>query len=474
MSGSRCIMGFEKDEHLFETEADMTSATSEHTPTAAPALGLASGDPTDTGHVYLCIDLKSFYASVECADLGLDPFTTNLVVADTSRGPGTICLALSPAIKACGLSGRPRLFQIPSNIRYRAIRPHMRRYMEVSAQIYGIYLRFIAKEDIHVYSVDECFIDATPYLTLYNTDGVGLARMLMDAVRAETGICATAGIGTNLFLAKVALDILAKHEESHIGILDGERFRRLIWRHRPITDIWQIGPGIARRLARYGVYDLAGVVAADEALLRREFGVNARHLIEHSRGIENCTIAQIQAYEPERHSISTGQVLARPYTTEEALTVLREMVDDALLDLVSKRLACGHVSLWVNYAWDPGEWDVATLRGGPHASISRKLVAHTCSRETLVEEIERMYAEAVDPARKVKRITLGLGDLVGEGAAELTLFTDVEAEAAERRLAQATLAVKGRFGKNALVRGRSLRSEATGIERNAQVGGHHA
>lgn len=431
-------------------------------------------DPSDTGHVYLCIDLKSFYASVECADLGLDPFKENLVVADTSRGPGTICLALSPAIKACGLSGRPRLFEIPPNIRYRAIRPHMRRYMEVSAQIYGIYLRFIAKEDIHVYSVDECFIDATPYLSLYGTDAMGLARMLMDAVRAETHICATAGIGTNLFLAKVALDILAKHEESHIGMLDGERFRRLIWYHRPITDIWQIGPGIARRLARYGVYDLAGVVLMDEPLLRREFGVNARHLMEHARGIENCSIEQIQTYEPERHSISTGQVLTRPYTTDEALTIVREMVDEAVLDLVGSRLACGHVSLWVGYEVDHAEWEIAMMRRGPHAATSHKLSAHTCSREALMGELERMYNDVVDPARKVKRLTIGFGDLVSQEEAEVTLFTDLEAEAAERRLAEAALAVKSRFGKNALVRGRSLRDEATGMERNAQVGGHHA
>lgn len=431
-------------------------------------------DPSDTGHVYLCIDLKSFYASVECADLGLDPFKENLVVADTSRGPGTICLALSPAIKACGLSGRPRLFEIPPNIRYRAIRPHMRRYMEVSAQIYGIYLRFIAKEDIHVYSVDECFIDATPYLSLYGTDAMGLARMLMDAVRAETRICATAGIGTNLFLAKVALDILAKHEESHIGMLDGERFRRLIWYHRPITDIWQIGPGIARRLARYGVYDLAGVVLMDEPLLRREFGVNARHLMEHARGIENCSIEQIQAYEPERHSISTGQVLTRPYTTDEALTIVREMVDETVLDLVGSRLACGHVSLWVGYEVDHAEWEIAMMRHGPHAATSHKLSAHTCSREALMGELERMYNDVVDPARKVKRLTIGFGDLVSQEEAEVTLFTDLEAEAAERRLAEAALAVKSRFGKNALVRGRSLRDEATGMERNAQVGGHHA
>ena len=223
-------------------------------------------DPTDTGRIYLCIDLKSFYASVECIDHGLDPFETDLVVADTSRGPGTICLALSPAIKAKGLSGRPRLFQIPNGIHYRAIRPHMKRYMEVSAQIYSIYLRFIAREDIHVYSIDECFIDATPYLSLYDTDGVGLARMLMDAVRTETGICATAGVGTNLFLAKVALDIQAKHEESHIGVLDGERFRAEIWHHRPITNIWQIGPNIARKLEWRNRAKLLAddVVGADE------------------------------------------------------------------------------------------------------------------------------------------------------------------------------------------------------------------
>lgn len=440
----------------------------------APRRTPAPTDPTDTGHVYLCIDLKSFYASVECADLGLDPFTTNLVVADTSRGPGTICLALSPAIKACGLSGRPRLFQIPKSIHYRAIRPHMRRYMEVSAQIYSIYLRFIAKEDIHVYSIDECFIDATPYLALYQTDGAGLARMLMDAVYAETRICATAGVGTNLFLAKVALDILAKHEPSHIGVLDGAAFRQKIWHHRPITDIWQVGPGIARRLARLGAYDLAGVVAIDGATLRREFGVNAVHLSEHARGIENCTIGQIQSYEPQQHSISVGQVLIRPYTADEALTVVREMVDEGVLDLIGKGLACGHVSLWAGYHMDALDWELAAAHRGPHAAASHKLLAHTSSREALMAEVERLFAEVVDPARKIKRLGIGFGALIPQGLAEPTLFANLEAEETERRLVATTLAVKQRFGKNAIIRGRSLREEATGRDRNAQVGGHHA
>ena len=431
-------------------------------------------DCADTGHVYLCIDLKSFYASVECVDRGLDPFTTNLVVADTSRGPGTICLALSPAIKACGVTGRPRLFQIPKNIPYRAARPRMKRYMEVSANIYTIYLRFIAKEDIHVYSIDECFIDATPYLSLYGTDGEGIATMLMDAVREQTGICATAGVGPNLFLAKVALDLFAKHEESHIGVLDAQSFRARAWHHRPITDIWQIGPGIARRLARLGAYDLAGVAALDHATLLREFGVNGQHLIDHAHGIEPCTIAEIQAYEPESSSISVGQVLTRPYTYEEALVVVREMVDEGTLELVGRRSACGHVSLWVGYAMEDIDWEVAARRQGPHAAASHKLSEHTNSRRTLERHIVRLYRQVVDPTRSIKRLSIGLGALAPEHTAELTLFTNVEAEASERRLAQATLEVKGRFGKNALIRGLNLREGATARERNEQVGGHHA
>lgn len=429
---------------------------------------------TQTGHQYLCIDLKSFYASVECADLGLDPFTTNLVVADTSRGSGTICLALSPAIKAAGVTGRPRLFQIPKDIPYKAVCPRMRRYMEVSAHIYSVYLRFIAKQDIHVYSIDECFIDATPYLALYHTDARGLARKLMDAVYEETHICATAGIGPNLFLCKVALDVFAKHEPSHIGQLDETSFKERIWHHRPITDIWQVGPGIARRLARLGAYDLAGVAALDEPTLYREFGVNAQHLIEHARGIEPCTIAQIQNYEPAQHSISAGQVLIRPYSASEALTVVLEMVDEIVLELVAKRLATGQLGLWVGYEMSQIDWELAARHQGPHGSISRKLLRHTYSREELMHEFELLFQDAINPAFKIKRLGLSAGALVAAQDSELTLFTNVEAERTERQLIETTLAVRNRFGKNALVRGRSFREEATGRERNAQVGGHHA
>lgn len=431
-------------------------------------------DPTQTGHTYLCIDLKSFYASVECADLGLDPFTTNLVVADTSRGSGTICLALSPAIKAAGVTGRPRLFQIPKDIPYRAVRPRMKRYMEVSAHIYSIYLRYLAKEDIHVYSIDECFLDVTPYLALYHTDARGMARMLMDAVYAETHICATAGIGPNLFLCKVALDIFAKHEPSHIGELDTQSFRERVWHHRPITDIWQVGPGIARRLARLGAYDLAGVATIDEATMYREFGINARHLMDHALGIEPCTIAQIQNYEPAQHSISAGQVLIRPYSAAEALTVVLEMVDEIVLELVAKRLAAGQVSLWIGYHMTQLDWELAARRQGPHGSASHKLSRHTYSREELMAEFKQLFLDTVDSTHKIKRLGLSAGGLVSARDSELTLFTDVDAEEEELRLVETTLAVRNRFGKNALVRGRSFRDEATGRERNAQVGGHHA
>lgn len=432
--------------------------------------------------VYLCIDLKSFYASVECADLGLDPFTTNLVVADTSRGPGTICLALTPAIKEQGLSGRPRLFQIPPDIRYRAVRPHMRRYMEVSAEICNIYQRFISPDDIHVYSIDECFIDATPYLSYYRrsaqeTDvdvGRRLAVMLMDTVQQETRICATAGVGPNLFLAKVALDVLAKHEPSHIGILDEKSFRQRIWHHRPITDIWQIGPGIAVRLARLGAHDLAGVAAIDNATLYREFGVNARHLIEHARGREPCTMAQIHGYRPASTSISVGQVLTRPYTYEEALVVVREMVDEAALQLAERGAACTQASLWVGYEMGHADWELVLHGHTPHAATSRKLAGPIQLRSELERVTVALFREAVSPTRRAKRIGLGFGGLVDERLAGQTLFDDVEAGEQERRLTATSVEIKRRFGKNALVRGLSFREGATARERNEQVGGHHA
>ena len=304
---------------------------------------------------YVCIDLKSFYASVECVDRGLDPLTANLVVADPDRTEKTICLAITPSMKALGLSSRCRVFEIPESVDYVMAKPRMQRYMEASADIYSIYLRFVSPEDVHPYSIDECFIDATPYLSLYRTSAREFAVMLMEAVLAETGVRATAGVGPNLFLAKVALDITAKHAEDCIGFLDQAEFERTIQTHRPITDIWNIGPGVARRLAKYAVYDLRGVCEMSEATLYREFGVNAEYLIDHAHGVEPCTIADIHAYEPSGHSLGNGQVLPCDYSFEEARDVLKEMVDQLVLDLVEKRLVAGSISLYVGYAKGPGE-----------------------------------------------------------------------------------------------------------------------
>ena len=423
-------------------------------------------DAVDTGRIYMCIDLKSFYASVECADRGLDPFTTNLVVADPTRGDGTICLAASPAIKALGVSSRARVFEIPKDIEYVKAPPRMKRYMEVSAQIYGIYLQRISAQDIHVYSIDECFIDATPYLKLYDTDARSLAKLLMKDVEDQTHICATAGIGTNLFLAKVALDVTAKHVDDHIGFLNEREFRRKIWHHQPITDIWGIGPGIARRLRQYNVRDLAGITQIDERFLHKEFGVNAEYLIDHAWGYEPCTMADIHAYRPHGHSTANGQVLMRDYSVAEARNVLREMATASALDLVEKRLVCDSVALYVGYSWDD--------LGAPSAGAARKLGKLTNSRSELLARVLEIYDEIVDRDRSVRRLSVSLGGLADEKYATHTLFDDVAAEQEEHSLSAATLAVQKKFGKNALLRGVSLREEATQRERNNQVGGHRA
>ena len=437
---------------------------------------------------YLCIDLKCFYASVECVDRGKDPFRHRLVVADPSRGRTTICLAVSPAMKAAGVRNRCRVFEIPPRIKYEMAPPRMRRYMEVSAGIYARYLRFFSPDDIHVYSVDEVFIDVGPYLALYDTTPRELAQRLIEMVHDETGICATAGIGTNLFLAKVALDVTAKHAPDNIGELTEETYKCLIWPHRPITDIWGIGPGIARRLERMGARDMGGVALLPEQALYDEFGVNAELLIDHAWGVEPCTMAQIHAYRPLAHSMGSGQVLARDYCFDEARVILREMVDGLVLDLVDKGLVCGHVSLFVGYARERLPWaeraaPSQTFTGehgtrvlghrGEGASASRKLPEATSSRTALTRAFLALFAEVVDPARNVRRINIAAGALVPEEYAELTLFSDPAADTAEKNLARATMAVKRRFGKNALIRGISYRPEATARERNQQVGGHH-
>ena len=445
----------------------------------------------DESKTYCCIDLKSFYASVECIARGKDPYQHPLVVADPARGEKTICLAVSPALKARGVPGRCRVFEIPKGIEYEKAKPRMRLYMEVSAKIVATYLKFVSASDLHVYSIDECFIDLTPYITLYKMSAKDLVEQLRTAVYEETGITATAGIGPNLFLAKVALDVTAKHTKDNIGILDAESFRRIIWPHRPITDIWQIGRGIARRLEKFGIYDLGGVAHANIDLLYKEFGINAEYLFDHAWGIEPCTISEIKAYEPESTSFGNGQVLPCDYTFEEGRMILREMVDETALDLVDKRLVTSHLSLYVGYRKDTDastavqdECDATSneskngnesgKRSSNHTSVSQKLTFATNSFSKLLQLFDRLFCEKVDPHRPIRRINLACGNLEPEEYATYSLFDDVAAEEEERARQDALLEIKHRFGKDAVMRGTSYKEKARGIERAHQVGGHHA
>lgn len=451
----------------------------------------------DTGRIYICIDLKSFYASVECADRRLDPFLTNLVVADPTRTEKTICLAVTPALKKQGVRNRCRLFEIPSSLTYYVIQPRMRHYMEKSAQIYSIYLRFVSKDDIHIYSVDECFIDVTPYLALYQVSARQFARSLIDEVFRETRITATAGIGTNLFLCKVALDISAKHAEDGIGYIDEEVFYRTIWDHRPITDIWNIGPGIARRLLKYGVRDLHGIALMPRQVLYKEFGVNAELLIDHSHGIEPCTIPQIRAYRPKSSSLNNGQVLACSYSADEALIIAREMCEESVLELVQKRLAAGSIGVYIGYgkqqALKPGALsdknsttshqsyfigEHSKRATGPspkseYGSASRKLSRASNSLAELWPQLKALYWQTVAPSRDIRRISITFGNLIDENLVPLDLFSSAEDETKEKSLARTQLSIKNRFGKNAVFKAGSLREKATALERNQQIGGHH-
>ncbi len=435
--------------------------------------------PEGTGdRTYLCIDLKSFYASVEAADRGLDPFTTNLVVADPERSANTICLAITPALKAAGVRNRCRLRDIPAGIEYITAVPRMRRYMEVSGEILQCYLRFVSAEDMHVYSIDECFIDATPYLRLYRTDAKTFARRLMRAALEQTGVTATAGIGPNMFLCKVALDICAKHAPDGIGILDEDSFKREIWFHRPITDVWGIGAGTARRLARHGVVDLAGVAAMNPKVLRREFGKRAEVLIDHAWGLEACTIAQARTYKPHGHSITNGQVLMRDYTFEEAEVLIREMTLASALELAEKGLAASCIGLSAGYAGDgarrqPSSAVLAGL-GATAAGGSRKLARPTASTSELTEAMLTLWRQTVDSGRNIRRIQLTFAELVDAASVQPSLFDAPEDHQKEKAMTQAMVAVRARFGANAALMGTSLRQEANARSRNQQIGGHRA
>ena len=417
--------------------------------------------------VYMCLDLKSFYASVECADLGVDPFTTPLVVADASRGLGAITLAISPALKQLGVKNRCRLFEIPSTIEYMAVKPRMRRYMEVSASIYSVLLDYVAPEDIHVYSIDEYFIDVTPYSRLYKKTWRELALLFKYKVLEQTHIHATVGLGTNLFLAKVALDVLAKHAPQGIGILNEELFKEKIWYHQPITDIWQIGRGIASRLHKYGVVDLHGITTIPEDRWYKEFGVNAELLIDHAWGRETCTMKEIHAYRPAKHSLSRGQILLRNYSYEECFVPLREMVESLLLELIAEEALTKYVSLGVRYA-------DRTVKG---TGGSRRLSKYTCSLEVLSQAVLELYKETTHPHQAIRQLSVGFDDLVSREAVpwEEDLFsTSQDREEKAYQVERTVLSIKEKFGGNSILRASSLQEEGTMQFRNTLVGGHNA
>ena len=496
---------------------------------------------------YLAIDLKSFYASVECVERGLDPLNAMLVVADESRTDKTICLAVSPALKAYGIPGRPRLFEVKQAVerinarrlsdapgrvftgvsaqadRLRAdprlklepivATPQMAHYMDCSAGIYQTYLKYVAPEDIHVYSIDEVFIDVTPYLNTYKCTARELAIRMIRDVLARTGITATAGIGTNLFLCKVAMDIVAKKlpadaDGVRIAELDEQSFKEQLWEHRPLTDFWRIGRGISRRLAANGLYTMGDIARCslgkaherhNEALLYKLFGVNAELLIDHAWGYEPCTIAAIKAYRPKGSSLSVGQVLHRPYSFADTRLIVREMADSLVLDLVEKGLATDQLVLSVGYDIEnlkspearssfsgavSRDWYGRSVPEGVHGS--QNLGGYTASTRTLTEAAVQLFERIADPSLTVRRLYVVANHVreeakLAEQPVQLSLFEDPEAQAEqaaraakERRQQEAILAIRKRFGKNAVVKAMNLQEAGTAMDRNQQVGGHKA
>ena len=497
---------------------------------------------------YIAIDLKSFYASVECMERNLDPMTTNLVVADESRTDKTICLAVTPTLKSFDIPGRARLFEVKQKVkevnadRKRNLRgrefsgsshfyselskepsleldfisapPRMAYYMEYSTRIYEIYMKYVAPEDIIVYSIDEVFMDVTDYLQTYRMSPRDLAMKMILEVLETTGITATAGIGTNLYLCKVAMDVMAKHIPSdengvRIAFLDEMTYRRELWSHRPITDFWRVGRGYAKKLETYGIYtmgDVARCSEQNEELLYRLFGKNAELLIDHAWGWEPCTVEAVKAYRPESSSLGSGQVLQCPYDAEKAKLVVREMADALSLDLVEKRLVTDQIVITVGYdienLTDPERrkkyrGEVVTDRYGrqipKHAHGTENLESFTSSTQKMVEAASVLYDRIVDKNLLIRRMNITANNIVEEKAAQqknnsyqqLDLFTDYAAEEEqekqealrldrERKLQEATITIKKKFGKNAILKGMSLQEGATAKNRNEQIGGHKA
>jgi len=408
--------------------------------------------------------MKCFYASVECAERGLNPFETNLVVADKSRGNGALCLAISPKMKALGVKNRCRLFEIPKNIEYEAALPRMQLYINYAADIYAIYLNYFSPKDIHVYSIDESFIDATDYLEAYHTDGRTLAKKLMDEIAEKLHIPSTAGIGTNLFLAKVALDITAKHTKDHISYLTEETFRETLWDHKPITDFWHIAGGTARRLERFGVNTMRGITQVPESQLYKTFGVDAELLIDHAYGRESCRMEDIKSYRPQTHSVSFSQILPRDYSFGEARIVMEEMVLHGCQELMRRKVITQKV--WIGVAYTN---ETHSASRGQTRLMSATSVNSVIGPQTLA-----LFDRIADRKKLIRRLAISFNDVCDEACEGYDFFTDWNAVEKERIRERAVLSIKDRYGKNAILRGFNFLEGATQRERNGMIGGHRA
>lgn len=498
--------------------------------------------------VYIAIDLKSFYASVECVERGLDPLATNLVVADIDRTEKTICLAVSPSLKAYGISGRARLFEVAQRVQevnyarrrhvaahalagksysdpevkandnlaldYIVAKPRMSFYIRYSARIYNVYLRYIAPEDIHVYSIDEIFFDATDYLKIHKLSAHQLAMEMVRAVLRETGITATAGIGTNLYLAKIAMDIVAKHKPAdkdgvRIAELNEQSYRRLLWDYKPLTSFWRVGHGLAAKLESYGMYTMGQIARCsinNEELLYKLFGVNAELLIDHAWGWEPCTIEAIKSYRPKENSLCTGQVLQEPYTFKKARVVAKEMADSMALDLVDKHLVTDQIVVTVGYDIEnltnpsiqstyngPITTDGYGRRKPKSVHGSANLGFHNSSSKLITLAVIKIFDQIVSRNLLIRRMNVTANHVVSEDNAhrethapiQLNLFTNGESQrrqeaerrmtlSRERRMQQTLLNIKKKFGKNAILKGIDFEEGATTRERNIQIGGHRA
>lgn len=418
---------------------------------------------TSEDRIYYCIDMKSFFASVECAERGLNPFETNLVVADPSRGKGAICLAITPKMKSLGIRNRCRLFEILDNVEYEIAIPRMRKYIEYAADIYELYLNYISKDDIHVYSIDESFIDATDYLKYYKLEPKEFAKKLVNEIADKVHIPSTVGIGTNMYLAKIALDITAKKTKDHMGFLNQQLFRETLWDHEPLTDFWQIAKGISGRLARLGIFNMRGITEASEEVMYKTFGINAEIMIDHAWGRESCTIADIKAYKTKSKSVSFSQILFEDYPHHKAMIVMEEMVLNGCQEMLKRHVITNHVGIYVGYSKDIRESTGGTVR----------MSETTNSFNIISGYVKNLFKNTTDQKYPIRKLGIFFSDVCDEGCEGYDLFTDFNKVEKERNCERAALQIKEKFGKNSMIRGMDLQEGATAINRNKLIGGHN-